>query len=155
MRWTAIDSEGARLLYAGFNGKKTIVLCATEALAREETALVFGLGGGHVAILEATNAMLREAAAAGATHAWNGREVLPLGARKARPMDDESRWASAAVHGVEVERVDTRLRCLSCPKGARKRVTHALMSNGLAMASGCEWHAYKLLRSMRQERLDT
>lgn len=67
--------------------------------------------------------------------------------------DDGIRWANVAVHGVDVERVDppTRLRCLFCPKGERKRITHALMSNGLAMASGCEWHAYQQLRKMRQK----
>ncbi|MCZ6870580.1 MAG: hypothetical protein O7G84_13845 [Gammaproteobacteria bacterium] len=68
---------------------------------------------------------------------------------------DEIRWANVAVHGVAIERVSppVRLRCLWCPKGARKRITHALMCNGLAMASGCEWHAYQELRRMQQKRL--
>ncbi len=55
-------------------------------------------------------------------------------------------WADTDVHGVYVQRVRSRRRCLSCPKAARKRVTHNLMSNGLCMADGCEWHVYQMQR---------
>lgn len=63
-----------------------------------------------------------------------------------------TRWANTDVHGVSMARIVTRKRCLLCPKGARKRITHAIVSNGFTMASGCEWHAYGQFRAMRKGR---
>ena len=63
-------------------------------------------------------------------------------------------WGSAEHHDLTVRRLDKPLlkRCLSCPTGKRKRITHAVLANGVCLASGCEFHAYKHARAMRKER---
>lgn len=55
-------------------------------------------------------------------------------------------WASIAVHGRYIRKLakPPRKRCRSCPKGQRQRVTHQLLSNGVVMAEGCEFHVYQL-----------
>ena len=60
------------------------------------------------------------------------------------------KWANVEIHGLGVRRHQSRRRCGFCAKGARKRVTHALVSNGLVMGEGCEWHAYRELRSSHE-----
>jgi hypothetical protein len=69
-------------------------------------------------------------------------------------LDDVRRnaraWGSQSVHGLDVVRVKSRYRCLWCPKGQRKPVTHQARANGVTLAQGCEWH---LMRHVRRERV--
>lgn len=63
---------------------------------------------------------------------------------------DAVAWGSQCVHGLDVVRIKSRCRCLWCPTGQRKRVTHAAQANGVTLAQGCEWH---LVQHVRRERL--
>lgn len=55
-------------------------------------------------------------------------------------------WAtvgSASEHRRYAKRIEGRRgrrRCPWCPDGQTKRSTHVGMANGVALATGCEWH---------------
>lgn len=65
---------------------------------------------------------------------------------------DWGKHGSAARHDLYTKRVQSLKRCCRCPKGARKRVTHTVCANGLALAQGCEWHAHTIMRDWLRRR---
>lgn len=51
-------------------------------------------------------------------------------------------WGSAGEHALTVEPRKLRTFCRDCPKRTR-RETHVVLANGVALASGCEFHAHQ------------
>lgn len=70
-------------------------------------------------------------------------ELSPA-ALKAAMRTGTAEWgqrASAFEHAMYVEPVQSRRRCRH--DGCRKRITHNAMANGIALSSGCEFHAHQ------------
>lgn len=76
-----------------------------------------------------------------------------LGAAMKTGTDGWGRHGSVADHALYIQAVPKRRNGWRlCRCGCRKRETHAVMANGVAMALGCELHARRWKREVEQSR---
>lgn len=64
--------------------------------------------------------------------------------------DEWGRWGSATEHSMYVEPVNFGRRWRLCRCGCRKRVTHAVFANGVALANGCELSIHRFIRKLKR-----
>ena len=72
-----------------------------------------------------------------------------LAAAMTTGTDGWGRHGSIADHALYVQALPRQRKgwCM-CRCGCRKRATHAVMANGVAMASGCELRAHRTKRKL-------